>query len=70
MEMPLLKALYEDDFGHELQKMSSFCSSDRHKFKLGSQLKILNHIVDEKSGAWGLGMCQLDPFLPSYFKKN
>ena len=51
MEMPLLKELYEDDFGHELQKMSSFCSSDRHKLKLGSQLKILNHIIDEKSGA-------------------
>ena len=66
MEMPLLKALYEDDFGHELR----FVAVTGNKFKLGSQLKILNHIVDEKSGAWGLGMCQLDPFLPSYFKKN
>ena len=47
MEMLLLKAFREDDFGHELQQMSSFFSSDLDKFKLETQLKILIHIVDE-----------------------
>ena len=46
--MLLLKALREEDFGHELQQMSSFISSDLHKFKLEAQLKTLTHIVDEK----------------------
>ena len=38
----------EEDFGHELRQMSSFFNSDLHKFKLETQLKTLNHIVDEK----------------------
>ena len=46
--MLLLKALREEDFGHELQQMSSFISSDLHKFKLEAQLKTLTHIVDQK----------------------
>ena len=48
MEILLSKALREEDFGHELQQMSLFFSSDLHKFKLGTQLKTLIHIVDEK----------------------
>ena len=48
MEILLLKALREEDFGHELQQMSSLFSSDLHKFKSETQLKILTHIVDEK----------------------
>ena len=40
--------LCEEDFGHELQQMSSFISSDLHKFKLEDQLKTLTHIVDQK----------------------
>ena len=36
MEMLLLKVLREENFGHELQKMSSFFSSDLDKFKLGT----------------------------------
>ena len=48
MEILLLKVLREEDFGHELQEMSSFFSSDLDKFKLGTQLKTLTHIVDEK----------------------
>ena len=46
-EILLLKALHED-FCHALQEMSSFFMSDRHRFKLETQLKSLNHIVDEK----------------------
>ena len=34
MEKLLLKALREEDFGHERQQMVSFFSSDLHKFKL------------------------------------
>ena len=34
MEILLLKALSEEDIGHELQQMSSFDSSDLDKFKL------------------------------------
>ena len=48
IEMLLLEALREEDFGHELQQMSSFISSDLHKFKLEAQLKTLTHIVDQK----------------------
>ena len=48
MELLLLKALREEDFGHELQQMSPLFSSDLHKFKLETQLKNLTHIVDEK----------------------
>ena len=48
MAILLLKALRDKDFDHELQQMSSFFSSDLHKVKLGTQLKILIHIVDEK----------------------
>ena len=48
MEILLLKALREEGFGHELQQMSSFFSSDLHKFKLGTQMKTLTHIVDKK----------------------
>ena len=33
MEKLLLKALREEGFGHEFQQMSSFFSSDLHKFK-------------------------------------
>ena len=38
----------EEDFGHVFQQLSSFFSSDLHKVKSGTQLKILIHIVDEK----------------------
>ena len=48
MEILLLKALREEDFGHELQQMPSLFSSDLHKFKLETQLKTLTHTVDEK----------------------
>ena len=48
MEILLLKALRDEDFDHEFQQMSSFFSSDLHKFKLESQLKTFTHIVDEK----------------------
>ena len=48
MEMLLLKALLEEDFGYELQQMTSFLSSDLDKFKLATQLETLIHIVDEK----------------------
>ena len=48
MEILLLKAFRDKDFDHELQQMSSFFSSDLHKFKLETQLKTLTHIVDEK----------------------
>ena len=47
-EILLLKALREEDFGHELQQMSSLFSSDLDKVKLGTQLKTLVHIIDEK----------------------
>ena len=40
--------LREEDFGHELQQMSSFFCCDLHKFKLETQLKTLTHTVDEK----------------------
>ena len=43
-----LNALCEENFGYELQQMSSFFSSDLHKVKLGTQWKTLTHIVDEK----------------------
>ena len=46
METLLLKLLRQEDFGHELQQMPSFFSSDLDKFKLEIQLKNLNHIVD------------------------
>ena len=39
MEILLLKALCEEEFGHELQKMSSFFSSDLDKFRLETQLE-------------------------------
>ena len=48
MEILLLKALREEDFGHELQQMFSFFSSDLHKFKSETQLKTSAHIADEK----------------------
>ena len=48
MAILLLKALRDEDFDHELQQMSSFLSSDLHKFKLEAQLKTLTHVVDEK----------------------
>ena len=51
MEILPLKALRDEDFDHELQQMSSFFSSDLHKFKLETQLKTLTHIVDEKQVA-------------------
>ena len=48
MEILLLKALRDEDFDHELQQISSFFSSDLHKFKLETQLKSFTHIVDER----------------------
>ena len=48
IEILLLKALREEDFGHELLHMSSIFCSDLHKFKLETQLKTLTHIVEEK----------------------
>ena len=48
MEMLLLNAFLEEDFGHELQQMFSIFSNDLHKFKLETQLKTLTHIVNEK----------------------
>ena len=48
MAILLLKALRDEDFDHELQQMSSFFSSDLHKFKLETQLKTLTHDFDEK----------------------
>ena len=51
MEILLLKALREEDFGHKLRKMPSFFSSDLGKFKLEAQLKNLIHIVDKKQVA-------------------
>ena len=48
MEILFLKALREEGFCYELQQMSSLFSSDLHKFRLGTQLKTLTHIVDEK----------------------
>ena len=48
MEILLLKALREEDFGNELEHMSSFFSSDPHKIKLKTQLKTLTYIVDEE----------------------
>ena len=51
LEILLLKALRDEDFDHELQQMSSFFSSDLHKFKLETQLKTLIHIIDEKQVA-------------------
>ena len=47
-EIPLLKALCEEEFSHELQQMSSFSSSDLDKFKLEIRLETLTHNVDEK----------------------
>ena len=40
--------LREEAFGHELHQMSSFFSNDLYKVKLGTQLKILTYIFDEK----------------------
>ena len=48
MEILLLEALREEKFGHELQQMSSYISSDLHKFKLETHLKTSTNIVDEK----------------------
>ena len=48
MEILLLKAFCEEVFGHELQQMSSFFSSDLDEFKLETQPKTLTHIVGEK----------------------
>ena len=48
MEILLLKVLRKEDFGHELQQMSSFYSSDLYRFQLEAILKTLTHIVDEK----------------------
>ena len=46
-EMLLLKALSEEDFGHELQQISLFFNSGLDKFKLETELKNVAHIVDE-----------------------
>ena len=51
MENLLSKALREEDFGLELQQISSFFGSDLDKFKLETQLTTLTHIIDEKQVA-------------------
>ena len=51
MAILLLKALRDEDFDHDLQHMSSFFSSDLHKFELKTQLKTLTDIVDKKQVA-------------------
>ena len=51
MENLLLKALREEDFGLELQQISSLFGSDLDKFKLETQLTTLIHIIDEKQAA-------------------
>ena len=48
MENLLLKALREEDFGLELQQISSFFGSDLDKFKLETHLTTLTHIIVEK----------------------
>ena len=48
LKVLLLKALRDEDFNYKLQQMSLFFSSELHEFKLGTQLKPLIHIVDEK----------------------
>ena len=48
MEILLLKVLRKEDFGHELQQISSFYRSDLYRFQLGAILETLTHIVDEK----------------------
>ena len=48
MEILSLKALREEGFGHELQQMCSFFSTDQRKVKLETQPKTLTHTVDEK----------------------
>ena len=46
----LLKASLEDNFGHELQQMQSFFSSDLNKFNTQNPTENFEsyHIVDEK----------------------
>ena len=51
MEKLLLKMLREEDFGLELQQVSSCFGSDLDRFKLETQLTTLAHIVDEKQVA-------------------
>ena len=51
MENLLLKALHEEDFGLELQQISSFFGSDLDKFKLETQLTTSSHIIDQKQVA-------------------
>ena len=46
IEILPLKALHEEDFGHELQQITSFFSSDLDKCELETQLQTLIHIVD------------------------
>ena len=51
VENLLLKALRKEDFGLELQQISSFFDSDLDKLKLETQLTTLTHIVDKKQVA-------------------
>ena len=51
MENLLSKAFREEDFGLELQQISSFFGSDLGKFKLETKLTTLTHIIDEKQVA-------------------
>ena len=51
MENLLLKALREEDFGLELQQISSSFGSDLDKFKLETQLTTSSHIIDQKQVA-------------------
>ena len=61
-----LESITEDDFGHELQQMSSFFSSDLHKFKLLlTHLKTLNYIVDEKQVGIKDAITVISPFSAS-----
>ena len=52
MQVPKQQKIKNDnEQDHELQQMSSFFSSELHKFKLETQLKPLTHTVDEKQVA-------------------
>ena len=48
MEILFLKAFLEEDRGHELQQISSLIRRNLDNFKSETQLKSMQHIVDEK----------------------
>ena len=68
MENLLLKALREEDFGLELQQISSFFGSDLDKFKLETQLTTLTHIIDEKASC--NKRCNKNYFIIKYISKD